>query len=146
MAIIELVDFNDVSTNKPKKTKKVVKEKAKVKKEVVEEIVEEAKVEEVEEVEVVEKNDDTIEVDDLTKIEGIGPKISQILKDSDISTFAGLAQTNVEKISEILAEAGNRYKSHDPQTWPEQAKMAADGNWDELKKWQDDLDGGIEKG
>ena len=31
-----------------------------------------------------------------------------------------------------------------PATWPKQAKMAADGKWDELKKWQDEMDGGIE--
>ncbi len=30
----------------------------------------------------------------------------------------------------------------EPGTWPEQAKMAAEGKWDELKKWQDELNGG----
>ena len=82
------------------------------------------------------------ESDDLTKVEGIGPKISEILQEKGITTFAILAETKVEKLSEILAEAGGRYKSHDPQTWPQQAKLAADGNWDELKKLQDELDGG----
>jgi large subunit ribosomal protein L21 len=32
--------------------------------------------------------------------------------------------------------------SHDPETWPKQAGMAASGDWDGLKKWQDELDGG----
>jgi hypothetical protein len=41
-----------------------------------------------------------------------------------------------------LAAAGNRYKMHDPTTWPDQAKMADQGEWDKLKKWQDELEGG----
>ena len=49
----------------------------------------------------------------------------------------------VAKIKAILDDAGGRYKSHDPTTWSEQAQMAADGKWDELKKWQDELDGGL---
>jgi len=77
--------------------------------------------------------------DDLKKVEGIGPKISQTLIDAGISTFAQLAKTKPEKISEIIAEVrGN----HVTDTWPAQAKLAADGKWDELKKWQDELDGG----
>ncbi len=80
--------------------------------------------------------------DDFKKIEGIGPKISELIKTAGISSFAELSTTDAEKIKEILAEAGNRYKSHDPTTWPAQAKMAADGDWDGLKKWQDELDGG----
>jgi len=80
--------------------------------------------------------------DDFKKIEGIGPKISQLIVDAGIPTFAELANTPAEKIKEILAEAGSRYRMHDPTTWPAQAKMAAEGDWDGLKKWQDELDGG----
>lgn len=81
-------------------------------------------------------------VDDLKKIEGIGPKIAGILNEGGINTFGDLASTDIEKLKELLSEAGNRYKMHDPTTWPEQSKMAADGKWDELKEWQDKLDGG----
>ena len=80
--------------------------------------------------------------DDLKKIEGIGPKISELLASNGYPTFAALAEADVEKLKEILAEAGSRYRMHDPTTWPEQAAMAAEGKWDELKKWQDELDGG----
>ncbi len=80
--------------------------------------------------------------DDLKKVEGIGPKIAGLLNDAGILTFATLASTDVEKIKEILTAAGSRYKMHDPTTWPQQAALAADGKWDELKKWQDELDGG----
>ncbi|MFT4780143.1 MAG: large subunit ribosomal protein L21 [Flavobacteriales bacterium] len=82
--------------------------------------------------------------DDLTKMEGIGPKIAEILGAGGIVSFADLAKADVEKIKEILAEAGSRYKAHDPSTWPQQAQFAAEGKWDELKVWQDELDGGRE--
>jgi predicted flap endonuclease-1-like 5' DNA nuclease len=80
--------------------------------------------------------------DDLRKVEGIGPKISELLGSNDINSFADLAGADVEKLKEILAEAGARYKMHDPTTWPEQAALAAKGDWDELKALQDKLDGG----
>ena len=77
--------------------------------------------------------------DDLKKIEGIGPKIAETLVAAGIVTFADLSKAKPAKISEIIADVrGN----HIPDTWPAQAKMAADGKWDELKKWQDELDGG----
>ena len=82
--------------------------------------------------------------DDLKAVEGIGPKIAEILNNAGITTFAQLGATEVSKIKELLEAAGNRYKSHDPTTWPKQAQMAADGKWDELKTWQDELDGGKE--
>jgi len=80
--------------------------------------------------------------DDLKKIEGIGPKIEELLNTAGISTFVVLAQTNADKIKAILNDAGSRYRSHDPTTWPAQSEMAAAGEWDKLKAWQDELDGG----
>ncbi|QRM88418.1 50S ribosomal protein L21 [Lacinutrix sp. WUR7] len=81
----------------------------------------------------------TGKADDLKKVEGIGPKIAETLVEAGIATFADLAKTDAAKISEIIAGVrGN----HVTDTWPAQAKLAADGKWDELKKWQDELDGG----
>ena len=80
--------------------------------------------------------------DDLKKIEGIGPKIAETLIEAGIATYADLAKAKPEQISEIIAEVRG---SHVPDTWPKQAKLAADGKWDELKELQDKLDGGIEK-
>ncbi|MFK7773010.1 MAG: hypothetical protein AB8F94_12765 [Saprospiraceae bacterium] len=82
--------------------------------------------------------------DDLKTVEGIGPKIEEILYEAGIHTFSALEGTSVEKLQATLAEAGGRYNSHNPSTWPKQAGMAAAGKWDELKKWQDELDGGKE--
>jgi large subunit ribosomal protein L21 len=80
--------------------------------------------------------------DDLKKIEGIGPKIADTLVAAGIVTFADLAKATSENISEIIAGVrGN----HVTTTWPTQAQLAADGNWDELKELQDKLDGGVEK-
>lgn len=80
--------------------------------------------------------------DDLKKIEGIGPKIAQLLNEAGITTFAELANTSAERVKEILEAAGSRYKMHDPTTWGQQSQMAADGKWAELKALQDELNGG----
>jgi large subunit ribosomal protein L27 len=82
--------------------------------------------------------------DDLKKIEGIGPKIAEIFNNEGIMTFAQLSETSTEKMQEILAAAGSRYASHNPSTWAKQAAMAAAGQWDELKAWQDEMNGGKE--
>ena len=80
--------------------------------------------------------------DDLKKIEGIGPAIEKLLNANGIATFAGLSETASNSIKDILVAAGSRFGFHDPATWPQQAGLAAAGNWDELKKLQDELDGG----
>lgn len=80
--------------------------------------------------------------DDLSKVEGIGPKINELFQAAGINTFAQLAAASVEQLKQILADAGSNYTSHDPGTWPKQAELAAAGKWDELKAWQDELMGG----
>ncbi|MGJ8658527.1 30S ribosomal protein S2 [Cellulophaga fucicola] len=82
--------------------------------------------------------------DDLTKVEGIGPKIGEIFQKEGINTFADLAAKSVEELSAILTAAGSSFASKNPGSWPKQAKMAAEGKWDELKVWQDNTKGGIE--
>jgi large subunit ribosomal protein L21 len=81
----------------------------------------------------------TAKADDLTKVEGIGPKIAETLVAAGHSTFAAVAKLKSEKIQEIIADVRG---SHVSDTWPKQAQMAADGKWDELKTWQDEMDGG----
>jgi len=80
--------------------------------------------------------------DDFKKIEGIGPKIASLITESGVTTFAQLAETDPEKIREVLLAAGSRYKMHDPTTWPQQAALAAEGKWDDLKELQNKLQGG----
>lgn len=83
--------------------------------------------------------------DDLKKIEGIGPKVQEHFNAAGINTFQDLAKASQDQLKEILENAGARYKNMDPTTWPEQAQLAADGKWDDLKKLQDELDGGKRK-
>lgn len=85
------------------------------------------------------------ESDDFTKVEGIGPKIAQIFQEAGIHTFADLADKSEDDLRSILAEAGPKYTSKNPASWPKQAQMAADGKWDELQEWQDSVNGGIEE-
>ena len=78
--------------------------------------------------------------DDLKKLEGIGPKVAQVLAEAGITTFAELAATDVEKAREVLVAA--KLQMMDPSGWIEQAILAANGEWDALEKLQDELKGG----
>lgn len=106
-----------------KKEKKTAEPKAKKEKKAVKEVTEPAK-------------------DDLTKIEGIGPKISKLLIAEGIVTFKDLGKATGKKLKAILEVAGPKFQMHDPASWPKQAKLAAAGKWDELKELQDTLNGG----
>ncbi len=86
-----------------------------------------------------------VQPDDLKLIEGIGPKLSSVLQQAGITTWAKLAQTEVSELQRILDEAGIS-KISDPATWPEQAALAAAGDWDGLEKLQDELKGGRRAG
>ncbi|MEL6974647.1 MAG: 30S ribosomal protein S2 [Bacteroidota bacterium] len=85
-----------------------------------------------------------VTVEDLTKVEGIGPKAAEALNAKGINTFAELAKADPENIKTILTEASSRMAHLDPTSWPKQAQLAADGKWDELKEWQDNVKGGVE--
>ncbi len=80
--------------------------------------------------------------DDLKKIEGIGPKIAETLNDAGVTTFSELAKMDRDAIKAIL-DTVSTLKSKEPKTWPQQAQLAADGKWDELKVLQDELMGGV---
>lgn len=83
-----------------------------------------------------------IKQDDLKVIEGIGPKIEGLFKGADIATWKALSETSVASCKEVLATGGERYRIHDPSSWPMQAKMCYEGKWAELAKWQDEHDHG----
>jgi predicted flap endonuclease-1-like 5' DNA nuclease len=80
--------------------------------------------------------------DDLKLLEGIGPKISQLLNDNGILTFTQLANTSIDRLQAILQAGGPSFRLANPTTWPEQARLAADGAWDELQVLQAQLIGG----
>jgi large subunit ribosomal protein L21 len=86
------------------------------------------------------KPEKSVEADDLTKIEGIGPKVAAILSEAGIATFEALSSAKVEDIENILTAA--ELQMMDATTWPQQAELAAQGDWEALKKLQDSLSGG----
>ncbi|MFK5973002.1 MAG: 30S ribosomal protein S2 [Flavobacteriaceae bacterium] len=82
--------------------------------------------------------------DDLTKVEGIGPKAAEALVNSGFDSYTKLSKAKPDNIKNILTEASSRMAHLDPTSWPKQAQMAADGKWDELKEWQENVKGGVE--
>ena len=85
-----------------------------------------------------------VEGDDLTVIEGIGPKIAALLSENGLGRYEKLAATDVKTIWTILARGGPRFKmANNPGTWPEQAAYCVRGDWDGLKKWQEELYAGL---
>jgi len=79
---------------------------------------------------------------DLDIVEGIGPKVAELLNNAGINTWDELCKTSPERIREILTAAGSAYSMHDPGTWPNQACLAAAGDWNALQTLQDQLIGG----
>jgi len=142
MAFIELVDFNELAPGKASSATETGKKKRRRRgKKKKDDTPDTENVQEHQE----EKDSGstgTVERQDLTRIEGIGPKIQEILYENGIETYEMLADADVEDLELVLANAGSRYKSHDPSTWPEQAKLAHEEKWEELDELQDKLQGG----
>jgi predicted flap endonuclease-1-like 5' DNA nuclease len=82
--------------------------------------------------------------DDLTVLEGIGPKVARVLNEAGIMSFADLAQADAAVVQQALNAAGMRYMN--PAGWIEQAKLAASGDMEGLKKLQAELTGGRKAG
>lgn len=80
-----------------------------------------------------------IEIDDLTVVEGIGPKIAELCRGIGITTWRDLANTSVDELRSMLHDAGSRYQVHRPDTWPAQASLLARGAWGEFVAFTDDL-------
>ena len=141
IAMIELVDFNeiygkgvakDAAAEPAKKTRRSGGGKKK----------ETADTSVVEEATAPKKK--SAKADDLKIIEGIGPKIAEVLTAAGIVSFANLAAATAENLKEILDASEGSFNAADTTSWPEQAQLAADGKMDELKELQDKLIGGRE--
>ena len=89
-----------------------------------------------------EKTETKTTPEDLTKIEGIGKKITELLVAENIVSFKDLSKVSAKKLKGILEAAGSKFKVHDPTSWPKQAKLAAAGKWAELDELQKELIGG----
>ena len=85
----------------------------------------------------------TMQPDDLTRLEGIGPKVAKVLNEAGIRTFADLADAKPQDVQEKLRAAGLQMMN--PEGWIEQAALAAKGDWSALEKLQGELKGGRRK-
>ncbi|MEL6151437.1 MAG: ATP synthase F1 subunit gamma, partial [Chloroflexota bacterium] len=81
------------------------------------------------------------EPDDLTKVEGIGPKMSGALNDAGIDTYQKLAEASEDDIRKAIEDAGMRL-APGLDTWPEQAEYLAKNDEEGLKAFQDTLSAG----
>jgi hypothetical protein len=80
------------------------------------------------------------EADDLTIIEGIGPKVVKVLKKEGIASFSDLAHAKAADVQSALDAAGLQMMN--PEGWIDQAKLAAKGDWEALEKLKGKLKGG----
>ncbi len=154
MCMVELVDFNEttlaMAAEKATKTRRSRRGGKKADAAVSTNIAESDIVDTVAEVIVettddkpkIEEPTDTAGADDLKIIEGIGSKIAEAFEVAGITTFAQLAEMSPESMNEVITGAGIASKS--TETWSQQAAMARDGKMNELKIWQDELNGGRE--
>jgi large subunit ribosomal protein L21 len=83
--------------------------------------------------------------DDIEIIEGIGPKIAQVLATNGITTFAALASAKADDITAMLKASGGRFSLANPASWAEQAALLRDGKMAEFQKLCDELVGGVKK-
>jgi predicted flap endonuclease-1-like 5' DNA nuclease len=81
--------------------------------------------------------------DNFEVIEGIGPKINEVMHNAGVHTFAALGAMDIPSIAKILDAAGSNFKLANPETWAQQAALCASGHWEKLKAWQDELVAGV---
>jgi hypothetical protein len=86
------------------------------------------------------QNSEAKPADDLVKIEGVGPKVAEVLNEAGITTFEALAHTNAADVQKVLSAAGLQMMN--PEGWIEQASLAAKGDWAGFEKLQSELKGG----
>lgn len=82
----------------------------------------------------------TVTLDDLTVVEGIGPKIAELCNGIAVTTWRQLADTEVSELQSMLNAAGSRFKMHEPGSWPRQAELLATGRWDEFMQLATEVD------
>lgn len=79
------------------------------------------------------------EMNDIQKINGIGPKLEEVLHGSNIKSFQDILDTPMDTLKDIIKNAGSNFSLIDPSTWHDQAAIAVRGAWDEFEKFQDNM-------
>ncbi len=80
----------------------------------------------------------SIEPDDLTRIKGIAAGYQRILNEAGIKTYAALASKSADELRAIFS-AANRAAPANLESLPRQAELAAQGDWEALAAFQDNL-------
>ena len=76
--------------------------------------------------------------DDLSILDGVGPKSADALRAAGVTTFAQLSEMTPEAIEELLAKANEPLiAGRNANTWPRQAKLAAAQEWSALRRYID---------
>ncbi len=73
--------------------------------------------------------------DDFRQIHGVGERAEAALHSAGLRIFDQLARLTADRLLDIIGETGlcAQYAA----TWPEQARLLADGKWDELERYRD---------
>ena len=79
--------------------------------------------------------------DDLTKIRGIGAKASDLLQRSGINSYRDLYEAGPQRLVQLFAHAGPKFKLIDPSHWSQQAAFAMNADWNGLTQWQSENSG-----
>ncbi len=85
------------------------------------------------------KSAKAVSSDDLTKIEGIGPKLSSILVSAGFDTYEKLALASEESLRAALINGGIKLIPPAIGSWAKQAALASSGDWDGLNALQNEL-------
>jgi len=79
--------------------------------------------------------------DDLTVIEGIGPKIEELFRANGVGSLVQIACLGIDDMLDILERGGPSFRLANPDSWAQQASLAAENRWKDLKRMQDDMIG-----
>ena len=83
--------------------------------------------------------------DDLTVIEGIGPKSVKALEKAGITTWAQIASMTAEELDDVVrVQGGVSLVAGSTKSWPKQAKLLVEGKFEEFQAYIGKLKGGRE--
>lgn len=80
---------------------------------------------------------------DFEIIEGVKPKIVELLHANGVRTFTQLADMSPADIQPMLDKAGPSFCMTQSDSWPEQAALAAHNNWRALRFLQQSMTSGV---
>jgi len=80
-----------------------------------------------------------VTTEDLTKIYGLGDTMAEQLRAAGIDTYAKLADADLDKLREIVESDGADEQSVNEETWAQQARYLADGDFDGLDEYVEGL-------